>query len=412
MEKYRYIKKIGEGGFGCIWQIQDDKGEFCCDKTVRAYNVRLKELVLQEIDILKHLDHPNIVRLLHYFTLNDGCEYHLIMELVDGMTLRELITEQREHRKFFNGRFFPEDFILKILNQILHILAYCFEQKTLHRDKPENIMITRDLLSIKLIDFGVSRKVSTTNGSASTYTGTNDYMSPEIIDKVHYTHLTDVWSLGIILYELVCMHYPFSSTKGMRNVLKRIKRGKFHEVNKFRPDVSTKLTKVIKGMLNSNQKERFNLLQIGETLQFEETFPLFEKTEYCSDDSLIDNLTLVGSDSSNHSASGNSRSPVRSNFPPTAVNSSILALPPQSAHSMDSPKLSTLSSSIISRSRVCQTQPAFSLSKFSELSSRDSEKISFLSLESSQILVSSIPLLQDPAHTLSSYLSLASSIYS
>ena len=98
--------------------------------------------------------------------------------------------------------------------QICLPIKYVHDRKILHRDlKPINIFMT-DSKTIKLGDFGVSKILDSTNGEAMTYAGTKFYLSPEIVNRQPYNQKTDIWSLGVVLYEMCALERPFKNDLG------------------------------------------------------------------------------------------------------------------------------------------------------------------------------------------------------
>jgi NIMA (never in mitosis gene a)-related kinase len=126
------------------------------------------------------------------------------MKFCEGKTLRQFINEQKNPLK--------ESYILNLFFQMVNVLNYCHEQMVMHRDlKPENIILTpKD--QIKLIDFGVAKVLDQAFNLASTFAGTPNYMSPELVQGNKYSFASEVWAIGIILYELMTFKRPFDAT--------------------------------------------------------------------------------------------------------------------------------------------------------------------------------------------------------
>jgi len=110
-------------------------------------------------------------------------------------------------------------------------LKYVHERKVLHRDiKPANVFKTKSGI-IKFGDFGVSKLLSSTMAKASTEIGTPLYLSPEIVNGQKYDAATDIWSLGVTLYELCTLKRPFDTTEGLIDLNEKIKKGKYEEIS-------------------------------------------------------------------------------------------------------------------------------------------------------------------------------------
>lgn len=176
------------------------------------------------------------------------------MERIFGITLKKFLVEQKKRNQFLE-----EQFILNIFRQLVASLKYCHSKRIIHRDlKPENIMITSDNKTIKLIDFGISKVLSLNSVSATTYCGTMPYMSPEILDQKKYSYSTDIWSMGIILYELVCLEYPFNSMSSILN-------GNMKPMNR---KCNLNIATCVNGMLQVDLSKRLSILQIEKLLDF------------------------------------------------------------------------------------------------------------------------------------------------
>ena len=163
-----------------------------------------KELVRIEIGILKLCHHPNIVRLLDH--LENENYIFIVTEFIDGDTLH----------KYFKKRkiVFTEPEACSIMVQIANGVKYLHKYGIVHRDlKPENIMITKQNNSdiIKIMDFGLSKIVSSQEKLVDGY-GTLSYVSPEVLMRTPYNKEVDIWSLGIILFYMLCGHLPFKGS--------------------------------------------------------------------------------------------------------------------------------------------------------------------------------------------------------
>lgn len=121
------------------------------------------------------------------------------------------------------GKYFPEEQILDWTTQIALAIKHCHEKKILHRDiKTQNVFLTSNSL-VKLGDFGIAKVLSHTLDKANTVVGTPYYLSPEIIQNKPYSYESDIWSLGIVLYEMCALKPPFDATNLSALALKIIK---------------------------------------------------------------------------------------------------------------------------------------------------------------------------------------------
>jgi NIMA (never in mitosis gene a)-related kinase len=209
-----------------------------------------KEQIVSEVNILRELKHPNIVRYYDRIIDKKHSRIYIIMEYCEGGDLNQLIKRCKK-----TGEFIAEDIIWKIFTQVLlaiHVIHNHKEGKILHRDiKPSNIFLDKDN-NVKLGDFGLSRELSDQSKFAYSHVGTPYYMSPEQIDETKYNEKSDIWSLGCFLYELTTFHPPFEA-KNQIMLAMRIKSGKVEKINKR---YSEELWRVITWMLTVNYNNR------------------------------------------------------------------------------------------------------------------------------------------------------------
>ena len=194
---YKIVEYLGEGSFGKVFKAREiSTGRILAVKKMSNNNSEKKySKIIKEINLLKNLDHPNIVKYYDYFEEEDYI--YLMMEYLEGGTLKEYITNKKE---------ITEDEARKIIKQLLVALSYLhYVSDICHRDvKPENIMFRNknDINELKLLDFGLSSDSFESKNSLENC-GTLIYMAPEQISKMIYSKAVDVWSVGIILYMLL-----------------------------------------------------------------------------------------------------------------------------------------------------------------------------------------------------------------
>ena len=200
--RYKITGKLGRGGMGIVYQAQDT----VLDRTV-AYKVlpdALKENpqalknFLREAKSAAQLNHPNIVTVFDAGE-QDGI-YYIAMEYVDGNTLKEIV----KHRgKISAGG------LLHVMAQLCEALAYAHEKKIAHRDvKTANIMWTKDRKA-KIMDFGLAKVIEEVRNHTTVVSGTPYYMSPEQTLGKNVDHRTDIYSLGVTLFEMATGVLPF-----------------------------------------------------------------------------------------------------------------------------------------------------------------------------------------------------------
>ncbi len=221
---YEYINDISSGSFGSVIKaINKNTGE---EVAIKRINKLLDKIdifkIKEEINILKRLNHSNILKYYDYIETNGNL--YIIMEELKGGTLKDWIKKNKNEN-------INEEKISLIIKNILSAISYLHNMNMCHRDiKPENIMFKNnyDINSIKLIDFGLSVTNFYDYGE-QTYCGTFFYMAPEQLENNFYSKLIDIWSIGIILYQLLNKgQHPFF-IKGItkrKNYIQTIKKTK------------------------------------------------------------------------------------------------------------------------------------------------------------------------------------------
>ena len=206
---YDLKEVIGKGKFGVVnLGIHKKTQQQVAVKIINKDSIKTledKELVRIEIGILKLCHHPNVVRLLDHLENEDYI--FIVTEYIEGGTLGQYFK-----KKNFN---FSERQASSIMSQIGSGVKYLHKYGIVHRDlKPDNIMITQqnDFGVIKIMDFGLSKIVSTQEKMVDGY-GTLSYVAPEVLLRTPYNKEVDIWSMGVILYYMLCGHLPFKGNK-------------------------------------------------------------------------------------------------------------------------------------------------------------------------------------------------------
>merc|ERR1740138_2001133 len=162
-----------------------------------------KTEAVKEAMLLKRMDHKNIVRFQEGFMTRKG-RLCIVMDYADGGDVHQRIKGQE-------GRLIPEVQVLEWFVQTCFALKHVHERKVLHRDlKTQNIFLMATG-QIKLGDFGIARVLDATKDYAKTMVGTPYYLSPEIIQDKPYAFKSDIWSCGIVLYEMATLQHPFNA---------------------------------------------------------------------------------------------------------------------------------------------------------------------------------------------------------
>ena len=247
---YHKIKLLGQGSFGTVYLVKNKKlnNYFAMKIIEKSSNDEEKEdEIKNEINILRKLDHPNILKINDFFSTKN--EYFLITEFCpEGELFYEI------------KNFAPFDEALAgwYMKQILSAVNYCHKSKIIHRDlKPENILIyqrnKKGFNSIKIIDFGTAILF---NKKDKNLAGSIYYLAPEIISKNRkYTEKCDIWSCGIIMYILLTGKPPFNGDSD-EEILKKILQNHL-DLEKYPWSViSLKAKDLIKKLLETDTKKR------------------------------------------------------------------------------------------------------------------------------------------------------------
>jgi serine/threonine protein kinase/Flp pilus assembly protein TadD len=208
ISRYKIVEKIGEGGMGVVYKATDTK----LDRTVAlkflpshlSGSEENKSRFLQEAKATAALNHPNIMN-VYEIDEHDGSLF-MAMEFIEGQTLHSLLVNTK------SGENFSVDQAIEWTIQIATGLKAAHEKNIIHRDiKPANIMVTASG-QLKIMDFGLA-KLKSSIGITRTGTslGTLSYMSPEQAQGQTADHRSDVWSLGVVLYEMLTGEQPFKS---------------------------------------------------------------------------------------------------------------------------------------------------------------------------------------------------------
>lgn len=204
IDDFIFLNPIETGGFSTVWKVLY-KGHKYALKMISKdkHQSKIKKKYLKmEIKIHKQLDHENIIKL--YNSFEDNFFQYILLELGEEDLFNYVIRYEK----------LEIDEILDITYQIVKALIFLKEKNIIHGDiKQENILISRN--RIKLCDFGFASQ----NFFHYNFVGTPEYMAPELIKQDIYNHKIDVWSLGIVIYNLLYGYTPFFVAKKYTNVL-------------------------------------------------------------------------------------------------------------------------------------------------------------------------------------------------
>eukprot|EP01006_Ploeotia_vitrea_P031112 TRINITY_DN63423_c0_g1_i1.p1 TRINITY_DN63423_c0_g1~~TRINITY_DN63423_c0_g1_i1.p1 ORF type:complete len:450 (-),score=54.65 TRINITY_DN63423_c0_g1_i1:1405-2754(-) len=264
LDQYERICCVGSGSFGNVWRIRrksDGKGLVWKELCYGTMTEKQKKLIVSEVNILRELRHPNIVRYYDRIIDKEEMKIYIVMEHCDGGDLLQLIkrtkaakAENRMHRGI------PEDQIWTYFFQLCLALKECHNRKDgkiLHRDiKPANVLLCGDRL--KLGDFGLARVLSEQDQLAQTQVGTPFYMSPEQTVGKAYDEKCDIWGVGCLLYELCQLEPPFKADTNY-GLAQQITKGNYKEL----PNIySDELKRIIRMCLHPKSTHRPSAVEI------------------------------------------------------------------------------------------------------------------------------------------------------
>ena len=207
-----------------------------------------KNIILNEINIQSRICHPNIIQLYNYFKDKDNANYFLILEYANKGTLFDLIRCKKGLNEINTFYYFI---------QAVNAIYFLHNNQIIHRDlKPENLLINKDNI-LKLCDFGWS--VYLYNNKRETFCGTVEYMAPEIVKNQGYDFSIDVWSLGVLLYELIHSYSPFV-VKDLD--IYKIENNIVTKELQFKKGISNECKDLIKQLLAKDVKNRIKVKDI------------------------------------------------------------------------------------------------------------------------------------------------------
>ena len=250
-DRYRVIRQIGRGGMADVYLAKDLilDGEEVAVKVLRT-NYQTDQIAIQrfqrEAKAMAELDHPNIVRISDIGE-EDGQQY-LAMEYVDGVDLKRYIKE--------NAPLSNQDAV-RIMGQILLAMRMAHTRGIVHRDlKPQNVLLTKDGTA-KVTDFGIAKATSSnTVTSTATAMGSVHYISPEQAKGRFCDEKSDIYSLGITMYEMVTGHVPFDHENGVTIALMHLQ-NEITPPSQVRDGIPDSLEKIILKCTMKKPEDRY-----------------------------------------------------------------------------------------------------------------------------------------------------------
>lgn len=249
------LKQLGTGAFSTVREGYQRSNRDVAFAVKCVNRKKLSEedeaALLDEVDILKEMNHVHIIRLYDFFT--EPSTYYLVMEQMSGGELFDRIVA----KAYYNEKEARDT--CKIL---LEAVGYMHQNHVAHRDlKPENLLLLSkdDDSAVKIADFGFAKKVHEEN-SLTTQCGTPGYVAPEILEGTPYDQRADMWSVGVILYILLGGYPPFIEST-QRDLFRKIRRGEYEFHEEYWGTVSAEAKELISSLLTVKASNRLDAEQ-------------------------------------------------------------------------------------------------------------------------------------------------------
>jgi len=285
LQRYKLIEKMGDGAFSNVYRALDlegNQGEVAI-KVVRKYELNSSQRanILKEVQIMRNLNHPNIVKLIEFSECRSY--YYIVLELLKGGELFHQIVRLT---------YFSEELSRHVIVQVAEALKYLHEEKgVVHRDiKPENLLFepiqfvpsknpkpvqpgdedkedegefipgvgSGGIGRIKVADFGLSKVVW--DSQTMTPCGTVGYTAPEIVRDERYSKSVDMWALGCVLYTLLCGFPPFYD-ESINVLTEKVAKGQYTFLSPWWDNISKSAQDLISHLLTVDPDERYDINQ-------------------------------------------------------------------------------------------------------------------------------------------------------
>jgi len=248
-EFYSIQGKLGRGNFAVVRKVQRrSDGKYFAAKIINKRTMKERDLDLlgKEVQILKMLDHPNINTMIETFDTKN--HLYIVLQLLEGENLFENIVKRRVY---------TEKDAANVVLQVARACEYMHERGIIHRDlKPENLVyLDNTHEQICVTDFGLSKHMDHTQSKTKTACGTPAFVAPEVLRQEEYGTQVDMWSLGTILYIMLCGYPPFVE-RNLPRLYKAIKKGKVVFNKPYWDNISEGAVDCVKGLLNLDLKAR------------------------------------------------------------------------------------------------------------------------------------------------------------
>lgn len=248
-EEYKVLSSLGTGGMAEVYKAE----QVSLNRTVAikklksslSQNPEMLERFYREGKSTANLQHENIVQV--YQMGKAGEEHYIVMEYVEGKDLKSILKASAT---------IPWQIAGLIIREVAKGLAFAHQRGYIHRDiKPGNIMVSQRG-EVKIMDFGIVRRIDSELTKTGAFLGTPSYMSPEQLKGESITPGSDLFSLGVVFYEILAGEKPFRA-ESEASLIHKIVNEKPKSIRKLNPEVPWRMARIIKRLLNKNPKKRF-----------------------------------------------------------------------------------------------------------------------------------------------------------
>jgi len=285
LERWTLVEKMGDGAFSNVYRAKDNNHQYdqVAIKVVRKFemNSTQRANILKEVQIMRQLDHPNVVKLVDFTESRQY--YYIVLELCPGGELFHQIVRLT---------YFSEDLSRHVILQVAQALEYLHEEAgVVHRDiKPENLLFypvpfiptknpkpkgpededkadegefikgrgSGGIGTIKIADFGLSKVIW--DSQTMTPCGTVGYTAPEIVKDERYSKSVDMWALGCVLYTLLCGFPPFYD-ESIQVLTEKVARGQYTFLSPWWDDISKSAQDLVSHLLTVDPEKRYDIKQ-------------------------------------------------------------------------------------------------------------------------------------------------------
>ena len=276
-------KRLGQGTFAEVflgeWKNFDSTAAAAVKVAIKQFRDFNKHsgLLNAEIEIMKKLDHPNIVKMISAVYCDCDCENNGSNER-DGSDDDEprlfVVLEYcggGDFKHFIRGKRMSEKHACNFMNQLKSGLQYLHSKGIIHRDlKPHNILLSSDHKQLKIADFGFARVIDS-EALAATMCGSPLYMAPEVIRGEPYGANADLWSIGVILYEMLCGERPFNDVASIVALKQALTQEPIRFKREVKESISSDCKELLIGLLQKDAKKRIEFKAFFEHVWFTKT---------------------------------------------------------------------------------------------------------------------------------------------